>query len=59
MDLTKDDPIILEHLGDAYLKLNDTDNALKYYKRSLERKSENKKTLEKKIKDLLKEKELN
>ena len=31
-ELTPDDPIIMEHLGDAYAKLNDLDNAVKYYR---------------------------
>jgi tetratricopeptide (TPR) repeat protein len=59
VDLTKDDPIILEHLGDAYRKLKDPENALKYYRRSLMKKTEGKEALEKKISDLLKEKNLN
>ena len=58
VDITQDDPIILEHLGDAYIKVNDRDNALKFYKRSLMKKTENKEALEKKIEDLLKEKDL-
>ncbi len=35
-DLVKDDPVILEHVGDAYLKLEDRANALRHYQRSLE-----------------------
>jgi tetratricopeptide (TPR) repeat protein len=51
--LTADDPIILEHLGDAYLQINDKENALKYYQKSLQLKTEDTKILEDKINDLL------
>ena len=47
--MVPDDPIMLEHLGDAYLKLNDKANALKFYKKSLEHKEKDKEALEKKI----------
>jgi len=30
------DPVIYEHLGDLYIKLNDTKNAVEYYKKGLE-----------------------
>ena len=42
---------MLEHLGDAYLKLNDKTNALKYYNKSLKNKEKDKdkEELEKKI----------
>lgn len=47
-----DDPIILEHLGDAFQKTNDRENALKYYKRALQEKTDNQTDLEKKILEL-------
>jgi len=53
--LIPDDPTMLEHLGDAHFKLNNKTDALKFYKMSLEKISQNeknKKTLEKKIQDL-------
>jgi predicted negative regulator of RcsB-dependent stress response len=53
--LVPDDPIILEHLGDAYLKISDKENALEYYKRSLQQKKEDKEDLEKKIRALTEE----
>jgi tetratricopeptide (TPR) repeat protein len=34
--LVSDDPTILEHLADAYIKMNDAKRALKYYKKALE-----------------------
>jgi len=54
VQLTSDDPIILEHLGDAYLKVDDKEKALKYYKESLHKRTEDTETLENKISDLLK-----
>jgi predicted negative regulator of RcsB-dependent stress response len=50
--IVPDDPIMLEHLGDAYLKLNDKTNALKFYKKSLTHKEKDKEELEKKIREL-------
>jgi predicted negative regulator of RcsB-dependent stress response len=50
--LVPDDPVILEHLGDAYLKLNDRPNALKYYRRALEKKDSDRSDLEQKIRSL-------
>jgi len=35
--IVPDDPIILEHIGDAYEKMGDIDNALKYYQKSLDK----------------------
>ncbi len=37
----KTSPVILEHLGDVYYKLNDKENALKYWKEALELESNN------------------
>jgi tetratricopeptide (TPR) repeat protein len=54
VQLTSDDPIILEHLGDAYLKVHDKENALKYYKESLHKRTEDTESLENKINDLQK-----
>lgn len=51
--LTENDPIILEHLGDAYLQIHDKENALKYYQESLRKKTEDTEILENKISDLL------
>ncbi|MCK5418990.1 MAG: tetratricopeptide repeat protein, partial [Desulfobacterales bacterium] len=50
--IVPDDPIMLEHLGDAHLKLNDKTNALKFYKKSLKHKEKDKEELEKKIREL-------
>ena len=36
--LVPDDPTILEHLGDAYVKAKDPDNGLLFYKKALEQK---------------------
>jgi predicted negative regulator of RcsB-dependent stress response len=43
---------MLEHLGDAYLKLGDKTNALKFYRKSLEHKEKDKEELEEKIRKL-------
>ncbi len=43
---------MLEHVGDAYLKLDDKTNALKFYKKSLENKEKDKEELERKIREL-------
>lgn len=50
--LVPEDPVILEHLGDAYLKTNDIKNALEAYRRSLKFKEDDKEVLIKKIKDI-------
>jgi len=50
--LVPDDPIILEHMGDAYFKISHKDKALQFYKRSLSKKKKNKEHLEKKIQEL-------
>ena len=47
-----DDPIILEHVGDAYLKLDQKDKALEFYRRALLKKNEDKEPLEEKIRSL-------
>lgn len=47
--LSAEDSVILEHLGDAYLKVDDSHNALKYYKMSFEKRKEDKDPLQKKI----------
>ena len=49
VQMVPDDPIMLEHLGDAYLKLDDKTNALKYYKKSLKHKEKDKEEIKKKI----------
>ena len=50
--LVADDPIILEHLGDAYIKMNDNKKALEYYNRSLKHQKKDKEKIEKKIQTL-------
>jgi predicted negative regulator of RcsB-dependent stress response len=52
IELVPDDPIMLEHLGDAYLKLDDKPNALKFYQRSLKVKSKDTEALKEKIRQL-------
>jgi len=47
-----DDPVILEHLGDAYLKLNDREKALESYNRALKFKKEERIILINKIKEI-------
>jgi predicted negative regulator of RcsB-dependent stress response len=47
-----DDPIILEHLGDTYLKISDKEKAIQFYKRSLLKKEKDREDLEKKIREL-------
>jgi predicted negative regulator of RcsB-dependent stress response len=43
---------MLEHLGDAYLKLDDKPNALKFYQRSLKVKGKDTEALKEKIRQL-------
>lgn len=45
---------MLEHLGDAYLKIDDKANALKFYQKSLQKKEKDKdkEALQKKIQEL-------
>jgi tetratricopeptide (TPR) repeat protein len=53
--LADDDPTILEHLGDAYLKLNKPRKGLESYRKALEKKEEDKETLEQKIQSVEKQ----
>jgi len=53
--LAPDDPTILEHLGDAYMKANNPKKGLQYYKKSLEKKGEDTKALEEKIQSVEKQ----
>ncbi len=55
MSLVPDDPIILEHTGDAYLKNNNRHKALEFYRRSLKLKKEDTAGIEKKIRELSEE----
>jgi len=48
-ELVPDDPIILEHLGDAYLKVGDRDSALRYYRKSLEHQNTDPQAVKEKI----------
>jgi tetratricopeptide (TPR) repeat protein len=41
-ELANEDPVILEHIGDTYLKLNDKTNALKYYQQSMSKREKEK-----------------
>jgi Flp pilus assembly protein TadD len=52
-ELSNEDPVIMEHIGDTYLKLNDKANSLKYYQKSLSKREKEK------DKDPEKEKEKN
>ena len=54
-ELSANEPVILEHIGDAYLKLNNKEKALEFYKRSLKHHGLEKDitNIEKKINDLL------
>ena len=52
VSLVPDDPIILEHMGDAYLEIRHKEKALEFYKRSLLNKNKDKKNIEKKIREL-------
>jgi predicted negative regulator of RcsB-dependent stress response len=49
--MVPEDPVILEHVGDAYLKLNDKPNALKYYQKSMSKREKEKDKDTEKIKD--------
>ncbi len=50
--LVPDDATILEHLGDANVKVNNLKKSLQYYKKALEKKGENTKALEQKIRSV-------
>ena len=52
IEIVPDDPIMLEHVGDTYLMLEDKTNALKFYKKSLKNKDKDKEEIEKKIREL-------
>jgi regulator of sirC expression with transglutaminase-like and TPR domain len=54
--LANDDPVVLEHLGDAYLKMDDDARALKTYEAALRKhpKAENAETLREKIEQIKK-----
>jgi len=52
-ELTPDDPIIMEHVGDAHAKLNDAENAVKYYRISLEKGNTDPDAVQRKIEALL------
>ena len=52
VELVPEDPVILEHLGDAYLKANDQKNALKAYERSLKLGHKDRAAIEDKIKQI-------
>ena len=52
--LVPNDPIVLEHLGDADIKINDSKKALEYYNRSLKHQKKDKEKIEKKIQTLTK-----
>ncbi len=52
VSLVPDDPIILEHLGDAFRAQNNPEKALEAYRRSLLNNNKDKAILEKKIRDL-------
>ena len=57
VEITKDDPVIFEHLGDIFLKLNNIEAAVEAWGKSLEfhEKEEGlKERVEKKIEDLKK-----
>jgi tetratricopeptide (TPR) repeat protein len=52
VSIVPDDPVIMEHLGDAYLKINKKKKALEVYRNSLKLKKKNVKVLLEKIKKL-------
>jgi Flp pilus assembly protein TadD len=52
VELVPEDPVIMEHLGDAYLKVNDKKNALQSYERSLQLGHKDRAAIEAKIKQL-------
>ncbi|VEN72742.1 conserved hypothetical protein [Candidatus Desulfarcum epimagneticum] len=54
-DLAENEPVIMEHLGDAYLKVKDTKKALEFYRRCADiyTDARDRERIEKKIKDLL------
>jgi Flp pilus assembly protein TadD len=50
-ELANEDPVVLEHVGDAYLKLNDKINALKYYQKSMAKREKEKDKEPEKVKE--------
>jgi Flp pilus assembly protein TadD len=52
VELVPEDPVILEHLGDAYLKANEKENALKAFERSLKLGHKDRAAIEGKIKQI-------
>jgi Tfp pilus assembly protein PilF len=50
-ELANEDAVILEHVGDAYLKLNDKANALKYYQKSMDKRDKEKDKDAEKVKE--------
>ena len=52
MELVSDDPTVLEHLGDAYLKIQERQKALEMYQRSLENSEGDARGIKQKIQDL-------
>ena len=53
--LVPTDPIILEHLGDVYMKMDQKKKALGFYEKSLLNKKKDKEELEQKIEELKKD----
>jgi tetratricopeptide (TPR) repeat protein len=55
--LAPDDPTILEHLGDAYIKANNPKKGLQHYRKALQKKGEDTdtKALEQKIQSVEKQ----
>ncbi len=56
-ELVRDDPVILEHLGDAYRKVGEPEKAVKTYRESLKYKKEEREALKEKIRGLENRKE--
>jgi predicted TPR repeat methyltransferase len=52
VELVPEDPVIMEHLGDAYLKTNDKKKALQAYERSLKLGHKDRAAIEEKIRQL-------
>ena len=50
--LVSDDPVILEHAGDAHQKLGQSVQALEYYRRAIDAKKDDREALSEKIKAL-------
>jgi tetratricopeptide (TPR) repeat protein len=52
LELSSHDPVVAEHLGDAYQKVNKPEKALEIYKKALKKATTNKADIIKKIKTL-------